>query len=69
MVDRNPTVLFITNTFKGTPMIQQVKALGCFVLLITEDKQRDEAWNRNDIDEIFFTPDFTKYQDVINTIT
>jgi len=37
MVDRNPTVLFITNTFKGTPMIQQVKALGCFVLLLTEE--------------------------------
>ncbi|MEO1289002.1 MAG: ATP-grasp domain-containing protein, partial [Chloroflexota bacterium] len=45
------------------------KAMDCYVLLLTEDQWRDEPWNYDDIDEVFFTPDLAKYQDVINTVS
>jgi biotin carboxylase len=63
------TVLFISSTYKGSAMIQQVKALDCHVLLLTEEKLRTEAWPYDSIDEIFFTPDLARYQDVINTVS
>ncbi|MEM9952230.1 MAG: ATP-grasp domain-containing protein [Chloroflexota bacterium] len=64
-----PTILFISSTFKGLAMMAQVKAMDCYVLLLTEDQWRDEPWNYDDIDEVFFTPDLAKYQDVINTVS
>lgn len=62
------TVLFISSTYKGVPMLQEVKKLGMYVLLLTEDKHRAEPWPYDSIDEIFFTPDLARYQDVINTV-
>lgn len=61
------TVLLISSTFKGTATMQQMKAMDCYVLLITEEKWRDEPWPYESIDEIFFTPSLTHYQDVIKT--
>lgn len=71
MVERSQakTVLFISSTYKGLPMIEEVKNQGLHVLLLTEEGFRDEAWNYESIDEIFFTPDLAKYQDVINTVS
>lgn len=63
------TVLFISSTFKGSVAMQQAKAMDCHVLLLTEEQWRDEAWPYESIDEIFFTPDLARYQDVINTVS
>lgn len=49
-------------------MIEQVHLMGCYVLLLTEEKCRDYAWNHAHIDEIFFTPDLRRYRDVIHTV-
>lgn len=62
------TVLFISSEFKGEELIRSVKAQGCFTLLLAEEKLRDKPWPYESIDEIFFTPDLKKYQDVINTV-
>ncbi len=63
------TVLFISSTFKGMTMIQHVRAMNCYVLLLTEEGLRHEHWPHNSIDEAFYTPDLAKYQDVINTVS
>ncbi len=63
------TVLFISSTYKGLPMMEEVKKQGLHVLLLVEEELRDEAWNYDSIDEIFFTPNLAKYQDVINTVS
>ncbi|MDQ7036880.1 MAG: hypothetical protein Q9P01_19205 [Anaerolineae bacterium] len=69
MANQEPrTVLFISSAYKGMPMIEEVKNLGLYVLLLTEDQYRDEAWSHDSIDEIFFTPDLAQYQAVINTV-
>ncbi|GAB5489903.1 MAG: ATPase [Phototrophicaceae bacterium] len=63
------TILFISSTFKGVAMMQQVKSLGCRVLLLVEEELRDNPWDYDSIDEIFFTPALERYQDVINTVS
>ena len=70
MANQEPqTVLFISSAYKGIPMMQQVKAMGLYVLLLTEEQHRAEPWDYESIDEIFFTPNLAKYQDVINTVS
>ncbi|XWX05520.1 ATP-grasp domain-containing protein (plasmid) [Aggregatilineales bacterium SYSU G02658] len=64
-----PTVLFLSSTHKGDLMIEQARELGYRVLLMTEESQRGENWPYHLIDEFFITPDFRRYQDVINTVT
>ena len=49
-------------------MLEAVKASGCYVLLLTEEKHRDAAWPHDSIDEIFFQPDLARYQNVIHTV-
>lgn len=63
------TILFISSELKGEDLIRTVKAEGCFVLLLTEEKLRDKNWPYESIDEAIFTPDLKKYQDVVNTVT
>ncbi len=63
------TILFVSSTFKGVAMMQQVKAMGCHVLLLVEEELRNDAWDYESIDEIFFTPALAKYQDVIHTVS
>ncbi len=63
------TVLFLSSTHKGDIMLQTAKELGYRVLLITDETQRHESWPYELIDEFFITPDFARYQNVINTVT
>jgi biotin carboxylase len=62
------TVLFITSSYKGVPMIQEVKRAGMTVLLLADEIIRHEPWPYESIDEIFFTPELGRYQDVIHTV-
>ncbi|MCB9437674.1 MAG: ATP-grasp domain-containing protein [Anaerolineales bacterium] len=63
------TVLFVSSAFKGTKMLEAVKASGCRILLLTEEKLQHEPWPRDILDEIFFVPDLRRYQDVIHAIS
>ncbi len=63
------TVLFLTSAHKGDAMVREVKRLGCHVILVTEEKLKDEPWPRDSIDETFYVADLARYQDVINAIS
>ncbi|NDJ61895.1 MAG: ATP-grasp domain-containing protein [Chloroflexi bacterium] len=70
MTNTHPlTVMLFSSAFKGEELIRSIKAQGCRVLFMTEDKLRDEPWPYESIDETFYTPDLRRYQDVINTVT
>jgi len=62
-------ILCISSTHKGDEMLRYFKNAGCIVVLLTEEALRDEDWPYDAIDEMVFTPNLAKYQDVINTIT
>lgn len=62
------TVLFISSSYKGVPMIQEVKKAGLHVLLMVDEETRNEHWPFESIDEFFVTPALARYQDVINTV-
>lgn len=63
------TVLFLSSSYKGDMMLRTVKALGCRVILLTEESLKDEPWPHESIDHFMTTPDLRRYQDVINTVT
>lgn len=63
------TILFVSSTHKGDMMLARAKERGDRVLLMTEESQRHETWPYHLIDEFYITPDFRRYQDVINTVT
>jgi biotin carboxylase len=62
------TVLFISSSYKGVPMIEAVKKAGLHVLLLVDDETSRENWPFESIDEFFVTPSLARYQDVINTV-
>lgn len=63
------TVLFVSSAFKGTKMLEAVKAKGCRILLLAEEKLQHEPWPRDILDEVFFIPDLRRYQDVIHAVS
>ncbi|MBK8026191.1 MAG: ATP-grasp domain-containing protein [Chloroflexi bacterium] len=63
------TILFLSSSFKGEVMLQTAKALGCKVILMTEESLHNEPWPRESIDAFQFVPDLRRYQDVINTVS
>ena len=48
------TFVCISNYFKGTDFIIQLKELGNKVYLVTSEKLRDKPWPKDHIDEIFY---------------
>lgn len=63
------TVLFLSSSYKGVPMIEEVKKAGLHVLLLVDEVNRHEPWPFESIDEFFVVPELARYQDVINTVT
>jgi glutathione synthase/RimK-type ligase-like ATP-grasp enzyme len=63
------TVLCISSYFKGERFIQQAKAEGCRVLLLTEEKLAHERWPRESIDEFMLMPDLSITQHVLNAVS
>lgn len=63
------TILCITSYFKGNDFIREAKRLGCYVILLTEERLKDEAWARESIDQIFLMPNLSKLPDVIYAVS
>jgi biotin carboxylase len=63
------TMLCLTSEYKGMPLIESCKKLGCHVILLTREKWKNEDWPRSSIDEMFYMPDLTKRRDVINAVS
>jgi biotin carboxylase len=69
MSGRPLTILFMSSSFKGEVMLQTARALGCRVILLTEESLREQPWPRESVDDFVFVPDLRRYQDVINTVS
>lgn len=70
MPDSRPlTLLCVSGYFKGITLIEEAKKLGCYVILVTKEKLKDEPWPRESIDEIFYIPDTTKRPDIIYAVS
>lgn len=70
MPDARPlTLLCVSGYFKGITLIEEAKKLGCYVILVTKEKLKDEPWPRESIDEIFYIPDTTKRPDIIYAVS
>ena len=63
------TILCVASFFKGVEFIRECRALGCRVLLLTEEKLRDAEWPRESIDETFFMPDLYNREHVLNAVS
>ena len=70
MPDSRPlTVLCVSGYFKGITLIEEAKKLGCYVILVTKEKLKDDPWPRESIDEIHYIPDTTKRPDIIYAVS
>ncbi len=63
------TILALGSYFKGAAFLQQCKALGCTVYLLTKEKFKDAAWPRESIDEMFWMPDTHKQPDLTYAVS
>jgi hypothetical protein len=63
------TILCLASYFKGTTFLQAARQNGAHVILMTREKLADEAWPREDIDEIYFMPSLSKRPDIFYAVT
>ena len=61
-------ILCLSSYFKGAAFLQACKEAGLHVILATNDKNKDEAWPREYIDEFFHMPDLGKRPDIIYAV-
>ena len=63
------TILCLSSYFKGAAFLQACKEAGLHVILATNDKNKDEPWPHEAIDEFFHMPELGKRPDIIHAIT
>jgi hypothetical protein len=70
MVEKKPvTLLCLASYYKGTSFLEEAKALGCHVILLTKEKLADEPWPYDSVDERFLMPDLAKRPDIIYAVS
>jgi biotin carboxylase len=62
------TILCLSSYFKGAAFLQACKEAGLHVILATNDKNKDEPWPREYIDEFFHMPDLGKRPDIVHAV-
>jgi biotin carboxylase len=60
------SILCLSSYFKGTAFLQACKESGLHVILATNEKNKDEPWPREYIDEFFHMPDLGKLPDILH---
>jgi biotin carboxylase len=63
------TILCLATECKGHDLMRAAKALGATVHVLTEEKRRDENWPHEAIDQMFYMPDLSVKQHVINAVS
>ena len=63
------TILCLASYFKGGAFLQAAKDAGLYVILITNEKFKDEPWPRESIDEFFDMPDLGRRPDIIHAVS
>jgi hypothetical protein len=70
MAESRPiTILCLSSYFKGEAFLQEAKHQGCRVLLLTDEKLKDDPWPRDSIDNLFLMPDLSKMPDVLYAVS
>src|SRR5579864_8353204 len=68
--DTSPkTILCLSSYEKGQEFLREAKRQGWNVLLLTVTGLENADWPRESIDELFFMPDLSKVEDVINGVS
>ena len=62
------TILCLASYFKGNEFLQECKALGCRVVLVTLESLLGKPWARQHLDEVFALPTFRDRRAVINAV-
>lgn len=63
------TILAISSYFKGEDLLRECRRQGARVILLTEEKLKDEAWPRESIDDVFLMPNLGKLPDMIYAVS
>jgi biotin carboxylase len=64
------TILILASDVKGKRLMEECKALGCKVLVLTRESLKNaEGWPDGIVDEFFYMPTLTKKEDVINAVS
>ncbi len=66
---RDITILCVSSYFKGNEFIEQCKAEGCKVLLLTVQSLLERPWARHAIDEVFALESFDDRQHVVASVS
>lgn len=70
MNDSQPIVILcLATACKGHSFIHTARQLGATVFLLTEEKRRDDDWPFDDIDQMFYMPDLSHKQQVLNAVS
>ena len=69
MHDQPVTILCLASYYKGTSFLTAAKALGARVLLLTREKNADEPWPREGIDELLLMPDLRRRPDTLHAVS
>jgi biotin carboxylase len=68
--DTSPkTILCLTSYEKGQEFMREAKRQGWKVILLSVTELEQADWPRESLDEIFFMPDLSKIEDVINGVS
>jgi biotin carboxylase len=62
------TILCLSSSFKGAAFFQACKEAGLHVILVTNDKSKDEPWPREHIDEFFHMPDLGNRPGILHAV-
>jgi len=62
------TILCLSSYFKGAAFLQACKEAGLHVILATNDKNKDEPWPHESIDEFFHMPSLGTRPDIIHAV-
>lgn len=69
MPDDRPVILALASELKGLPLLRELKAQGCHVVLLMNERLTAEPWPWEAIDEHFAMPDVHKAPDVIYAVS
>lgn len=62
------TICCIASYYKGAPLMEAAKAAGAHVILITNEKLKDQPWPMHAIDERFLVPDVNHQPDITHAV-
>jgi biotin carboxylase len=66
---RAPTVLALASEIKGLAFLETAKQAGCHVILVTNDRLKEEAWCWHAIDEQFTMADIRHQPDITHGVS